>query len=256
MIQIPTTVAATALLSFLRISAVMFSLPVYGDASTPIRTRVMCSVALTLALFTMIPTSYVSGLDFSLMGMGLAALSEILLGLSIGFVARMLFDGLVAAAGLLGYQMGFGTANLFIPDAGMQMDSFSALHRMLMFLIFFSLNLHHLFFAAMARSFTLIKAGEFAVSPQFAEAIVLQSEVIFVTALQVGAPVLVSLLFSTAALGLMARAVPQLNVFSLSFPIGFATGLLIYIATLPFFPATLDRYGTQLQETLNQILLR
>lgn len=256
MIQIPTTTAATALLSFVRISAVMFSLPVYGDVSTPVRTRVLCSVAVTLALFTMIPASYSANLDFSIMGLGLVVLSELLLGLSIGFVARMLFDGLVAAAGLLGYQMGFGTANLFLPDAGMQMDSFTALHRMLMFLIFFSLNLHHLFFAAMARSFTLISAGEFVVSSKFAEAIIMQSEIIFVTALQVGAPVLVSLLFSTAALGLMARAVPQLNVFSLSFPIGFATGLLIYIATLPFFPATLDRYGSQLQDTLNQILLR
>lgn len=58
----------------------------------------------------------------------------------------------------------------------------------------------------------------------------------FSIALQLATPILVALLFTMAALGILARTVPQLNVFIVSFPISFAVGLTIYIATLPLYP--------------------
>jgi flagellar biosynthetic protein FliR len=143
---------------------------------------------------------------------------------------------MIMAASLVGFQMGFGMANLLVPDAGQQMTSFSALHRIIVISIFFALNLHFLFINAIAESFQIIPIGGLNLSTSFGSSIIRITAELFAISLQLAAPMLVALLFAMGALGLAARAVPQLNVFVLSFPISFFVGLLVYIATMPFMP--------------------
>ena len=73
---------------------------------------------------------------------------------------------------------------------------------------------------------------------------------IFLTAVQLAAPILVGLLFSTAALGLINRAVPQANVFVMSFPANFFVGLFLYMAMLPLLPGWLENYFKNSQEQI------
>src|SRR5690606_26126640 len=123
-----------------------------------------------------------------------------------------------------------------IADANQQMDAFTALHRFLIMLIFLSMGLHHIFLQGIVQSFQSIPAGTGMPQSDFALVLISVTASIFSVALQLSAPILVALLFTMAGLGLIARTVPQMNVFTMSFPASFFIGLLVYAATAPFFP--------------------
>lgn len=224
-------------LAFLRVGGVVFGLPVLGDQPVPVPARVILSAAITASIAHMIPSAPVLPAGADALILGAVVIKELLLGISIGYLARVTFDGMLMAASMVGYQMGFGTASLFVQDAGQQMDTFTSFHRVIMMTIFLMLNLHHLFIDAIMTTFTVLPLGKLSLSlAPLAQNVLDASSMIFKVALQLGAPVLIALMFTQAALGLVARAVPQLNVFVISFPLSFAIGLVVYVATLPFFP--------------------
>lgn len=224
-------------LAFLRISGILFALPIIGDSPTPVRARILAALALTIGLQPVIPVSWAPAMTVDVLQVAAYVFRELLIGLVTGFFARVAFDGLVMASSIVAYQMGFGTANLFMPDYSERLDSFTAFHRMLVMLIFLSLGLHHIFVAAIVDSFTLIPGGSAAFNGTLASLMIDLTTGMIAISIQLAAPILVALLFTMAALGLVARAVPNMNVFVISFPASFAIGLVVYIATLPFFPA-------------------
>jgi flagellar biosynthesis protein FliR len=146
--------------------------------------------------------------------------------------------------------MGFGSGKLFLPDFEGELDGFTAFHRMIVMLIFLSLDLHAVFFNALVKSFELIPMGSVkAGNSLFYQLIQLSSGILSVS-IQLASPVLISLLFSTTALGLMSRAVPQLNAFSMNFPISFLIGLIFYISIIPMFPDLIGNHWNQVQESI------
>jgi flagellar biosynthetic protein FliR len=240
-----------AALAFLRISAILFALPIIGDPPTPIKARLLLGLALTFALYPTLPAAWTPSLDGSVLAVAGIVAREVLIGLVIGYVARLAFDGALAAAGVVAYQMGFGTGHLFLPDVGAQLDSFSALHRQLLMLIFLALGLHAVFFQAIADSFQIIPGGAAGLSATTLNVVLAVSSSVLAIAVQLSAPILVALLFALAALGLVARTVPNMNVFVMSFPISFVTGLVIYIALLPLYPDWLiDHLGATREHLL------
>ena len=125
------------------------------------------------------------------------------------------------AASFVGYQMGFGTANIMMPGSDTQMNAFTSFHRIFILLVFLSLNLHYIYLHAITKSFQIVPAGMGLPTGEFIQIILQSTSEIFKVSLQLAAPMLVALLFSMAALGLVARTVPQMNVFTLSFPLSF-----------------------------------
>ena len=237
-LEVDTIIRAS--LVFLRISGLFFGLPFFGDLVIPIQIRLLCAGALALGIYPLIPIKWGQGFDLSVLGVTSMMLRELLIGLSIGYLGKLIFEGIVMAASLVGYQMGFGTANLLMPGSDLQINAFTALHRIIVLLFFLSLSLHYIFINGIIQSFEIIPAGSSILSPALGATMLKSSAQIFSTALQLSAPILVALLFTMSALGLMARTVPQMNVFTLSFPISFFVGLAIYAAMSPFLPEWLN----------------
>jgi flagellar biosynthetic protein FliR len=167
---------------------------------------------------------------------------EMLIGITLGYVSKLAFDGIVMAAGMVGIQMGFNTASVFLPDGQETTNGFSALHRLLIVLIFLALNLHHIYIKSIWDSFRVIPVGMALPTGSLQILLLSITSGIFLTAIQLSAPILVGLLFSTAALGLINRAVPQANVFVLSFPTNFFIGLFLYMALLPMLPGWIQSH--------------
>jgi flagellar biosynthetic protein FliR len=231
----PNTLLIGAL-AFMRVGGIMFALPMIGDAPTPVRARVFLALATTIGLYSTIPAGWSPVMNVGVLEFGGYVLRELSIGLVVGFLARVAFDGLLMAASIVAFQMGFGTASLFVPDFGGQIDGFTAFHRLIVLLIFLSLGMHQIFFDAIATSFKLIPGGGAVMNESVGVILLSATAGILSVAVQLAAPILVALLFTMAALGLVARAVPQMNVFTMSFPISFFIGLVVYIATFPFFP--------------------
>jgi flagellar biosynthetic protein FliR len=229
-------------LAFLRISVILFALPIIGDPPTPVKARILTALALTFGLYNTLPANFAPRLDTDVLSMSAYVVREVLVGLVLGYLGRAAFDGMIMAANIVAYQMGFSTASLFVPDAGLQMDAFTAFHRLIVMLIFLALNLHHIFISAIAESFQLVPGGVAGMHGSLIQLLIQSSGAIFVIGVQLAAPLLVALMFTMAGLGLVARTVPQMNVFTMSFPVSFGIGLMVYIATFPFFPEWMQNH--------------
>ena len=244
------------LLIVIRLSGIFFALPFFGESSVPVQVRILLSFALGVCLY---PVLKVDAQEIVLSGMApllLLIFKELLIGVGLGLIARLMFDGLVMSASIVGYQMGFGTANILLPGADMQMNSFTAFHRLLVVLVFFGLNFHLLYIDAAHQSFEILPIGHFSIGPDWIEHLIKGTAQIFLVAVKMSAPVLVALLFAMAAMGLIARTVPQMNVFTMSFPLSFFIGLITYAATFPLFPGWLrNHYLSEAEQLLNSLAL-
>lgn len=230
----------TFALIFVRASCILFAIPIFGEQGTPLRWRLLFAAVLGLAFSALIsPITNVAAFK-DVTTFGLAIANEVLLGAVFGFAGRLFFDAIVMAASIVGFQMGFGTADLFVGDSTTAMNSFTALHRTLVMLFFLALNLHHVFLAAIYESLVIAPPGSgFIIDHRFAEHAVTISAAMFPIAVKLAAPVIAALLFTMAVMGVMARAVPQMNVFMMSFPISFFLGLFVYLAMMPLLPGWL-----------------
>ena len=241
--------------SFIRIGGILFTLPVFGDAPTPIQARVLIAAALTLALYPIFQASWESTpFPDDILVLSTLIFKELLVGVVIGLVARLGFDGIVGASAVVASQMGFGSDRLFMPDLEAELDGFTALHRMIVMIVFLGLGLHGVFLSALVESFKIIPPGGAHITGSLSSIFIDMTGGILVIALQLCSPVLIALLFTTAALGLVSRAVPQLNAFSLSFPLSFIVGLVVYIATIPLFPDWIQAHFSETQIQLKSVL--
>ena len=255
MISIDHTEVIKGLFYFLRIGAILLVTPYFGEKVVPVQVRVLLTIALTLFVFPMVSGNTFVPHGKPLLEYVFMGLREVLIGVTVGFMAKLIFEGIIMAASLVGYQMGFGTANLLFPGSDDQMNAFTLFHRLIVLLIFLSMNLHYIFINAISETFSVVPIGHSFPEENIAQYMLLVTSQIFVIALQLSTPILIALLLTVAALGLIARTVPQMNVFTMSFPLSFFIGLFTYLVTTMYFPEWLKNYylnqGRQLFEGIH-----
>ena len=222
---------AAFLLPFFRILALFTAAPVLSIRSVPTRLRV--GIALLLAV-TLAPGNVpTAGIDLvSFKGLGYVA-QEVMVGLAIGFAARLAFAAFDLAGELIGMQMGLSYAGFFDPQGG-QGNAVGAFMNTTATLTFVALNGPLLLVAATMRSFDSLPIGRvpFEFVTRF-DPITLGAEV-FALGLLIATPFLALILFVNLMLGVMTRVAPQLGLFSIGFPITIGTGMVLLLIGLPW----------------------
>jgi flagellar biosynthetic protein FliR len=160
---------------------------------------------------------------------------EILIGVIIGFTARLLFAAVQLAGQMVGFQMGFGIVNVIDPQTSNQISIIAQFQNVIVLLLFVVLDVHWWFILSLTSSFELIPPLGFCFTNPLMEYLVVLSAQMFVIAAKVSAPIIVALLFTNVALGLIARTVPQMNIFIVGFPLQIAVGLAGLGLSLPLF---------------------
>ena len=143
------------------------------------------------------------------------------------------------AGQLVGFQMGFGIVNVIDPQTSAQVSIIAQFENIITLLTFLALNAHHWFIMAIAKSFEVVPLLTFSFTNSLMEALLRLSCDMFVVAAKVAAPIIAILLFTSVALGLLARTVPQMNIFIVGFPLKLAIGLLAVGLTLPLLSTLL-----------------
>jgi len=235
------------LLVFLRVAAILLSMPVFESNTMPHLFRLALAFAVSLILFPMLKLNPMP-VTSSIFALGIGAAKEILLGLTIGFSVKFVFAGIQLAGQLAGYQMGLAIAEVLDPAASEQIPLLAQFNNLVALLIFLSLNAHYWFIKALALSYRIVPPlGEHFGSSLMAQLIRLGGDM-FVIGIQVGAPVIAVLLVTSAAFGLIARTVPQLNVFIVAMPLKIGVGLIFMGFSLPYFAVFLRRIFNGLGE--------
>ena len=227
----------TYLLVLGRTSGLVMSAPFWGSRVIPGLARAWVAVVLSAASYPFvatlaIPRGVAMGNDYgALLFVVLALAGEILLGVGIGWAAQMLFAGLRLAASELEMKMGLSLAQMIDPQWGDRGSTLGGIFELVAVLVFFSMNGHRLLIEALHSSYAVFPlAGP---KLEFGRMLAGSAGQIFSIAVKVSAPVVVGLLMSDIILGVISRAMPQMNVFSVSMPLQLALGMLLLFLSVP-----------------------
>jgi len=221
-------------LCFARISAFIVLLPVLGSKTVPSQVKV--AVSLLLAVF-MMPAVHGS-IDAAAQGaipFFILVAKEVLVGITLGFVTKFLFAGIQLGGEIIGVQMGFGVAKVVDPGYRSQMSIISEFQTVVATLIYLTISGHHFLLQGLSLTYSAIPVGAPLQQNSMAGQISAMASGMFISAVKIGAPVIAALLLSNVALGIVARTVPQMNIFIVGLPLKIAIGFIGLMVTATLF---------------------
>ena len=219
------------LLVFTRVGSAMMVLPVFGDQFVPNRVRLLLaliiSMIVTPALLSQLPREPASVLSLFLLLAG-----EILTGIFIGSLGRLMFGALEVAGMIIAMQTGLSNAFVFNPALATQGSLPGSLLSWLALLLILITNLHHLLLMAVVRSYDLFQPGAPLPVGDFAQTVTRLVADSFMIGVEMAAPFLATGLVFALALGVMARLAPQMQVFFVFMSAQIAYGLFLFAITV------------------------
>lgn len=216
---------------YLRIFGVLIVDPFFSNNAIPVRVRVGFSILLALLLAPNLgPLPQVAVVSPE--GL-IIVLRELLIGLSIGFVVRIVFSTMEMAGQLAGLQMGLGFASFYDPQHAANTGIVAQFLGLFMLLVFLALNGHLIVLRALIESFVQLPISTSLPGAGGMKMVADYGAVIFRAGVMLSLPVLAALLITNLAIGVMTRAAPQLNVFAIGFPITIAIGAVALYLSLP-----------------------
>ncbi|KTD41625.1 flagellar biosynthetic protein FliR [Legionella parisiensis] len=214
-----------------RIGGLLLTLPVFSSGLLPHRIKIILLIVLSWVCAFMVPKE-LSFLNFN--GFFLAyIIQELLYGLLMGFVLQLVFQIFVLGGQIIAMQAGLSFAVMMDPASRASVPLVSQLYSIMMTLIFLALNGHLTVFEALLDSFRIMPVGQLSVTQSMVWNVILFSGWMFKQAVLISIPALLSLLIVSLAFGIMSRAAPQLNIFSLGFPITLIMGIVVIKVGLP-----------------------
>jgi len=224
---------------FMRISALFISIPVLGTRLVPVRIRVITAMAITFLVMPLIPD--VPAVEpLSLSGL-LISVQQVLIGVAMGFILQLVMGSLLIAGEAISMGMGLGFATMIDPQNGVSVPVIAQFFLIMGTLLFLSLGGHLMLIQLVVSSFNTLPIAEIGITKASFWAIVSWGSNMFVGAVWLAIPALISLLTLSVALGVMTRAAPQLNVFSVGFPVTIFMGFVIIMLIMPTFPEHFSR---------------
>jgi flagellar biosynthetic protein FliR len=212
----------------LRIGGFVLSAPLASESGIPHIVKIIVSLALTalMASLVQIPA------DLSIFsGAGLlAAIQEVLIGVSIGMMVSLAFEALIFAGQTISLSMGLGFATLVDPQRGANTPVLGQMFMIFGILTYLAIDGHLVLLGALAGSFQALPVGAAHLGHDFLLSVVLWGAGIFQSGLLIALPAVISLVIVNLALGVVTRAAPQLNLFGIGFTITLLCGFFVLIA--------------------------
>ncbi len=215
---------------FVRVLALIMSAPVLGHRSVPRRVKVGLAALVTILVAPGLPTPP----PISEQGAFLILAQQMLIGIALGFSMHVAFGAVQLAGDMIGLQMGLSFANFVDPQHSGQSPVLGMYLGLLATLIFLSIDGHLFLIQALAESFRLAPIGPEALWGNRWTGLVAWGGELFRIGLHLALPVLAAMLAVNIALGVLTRAAPQLNLFSIGFPISLIAGLAMLALLLPY----------------------
>ena len=207
-----------AALVFARVASMVMTIPGLGDQPAPMQIRLSFALLLTLVV-TPVAAPHLGTLPDSIGGLVGAVIKEIILGLMIGAILRMLLGTLAAAGEIMSIQASLSFAQTVDPTQGANGSALASFLSLLGVILVMSTDLHHMFIAAIAHSYTLFPVGKAIPVHDGANLAIGTFASSFALAVQLSAPIIVFSLVFNIATGLIGRAMPQFQIFFAATPL-------------------------------------
>lgn len=236
----------------IRIGAMFTAVPLFSLQAVPARARLILTAAMTFVVMPLLPGAPAVDM-LSYEGM-LIIVQQVVIGLAIGFIVQMVFSALSFAGQSVALSMGLGFASMVDPQNGQQAPLVSQLYTMTGTLVFLSLDGHLLLIKMLLDSFASLPIGPDGLAKADLWAIIAWSSRMFAGGVLLAMPLIVSLLLVNIGFGVATRAAPQLNIFSVGFPVTLMLGLALIWLTFPNVLGQLSGLLTGAYELIEQLL--
>ncbi|WP_085992394.1 flagellar biosynthetic protein FliR [Oceanobacillus senegalensis] len=204
-------------LIFVRILAFFATLPLFSYRTIPLPYKIGMGFFLALVVFFTVDSSTVLVDEMYVFML----VKEALVGLMIGLIAHIIFSAIQVAGGFIDFQMGFAMANVMDPQTGAQNPIMGQFLNMISLLLLLSVDGHHLLIDGMVNSFHFIEINQFIPfeNKSIVDFVIHTFNMMFLIAFQISIPIVGCMFLVDVALGIIARTVPQLNVFVVGLPL-------------------------------------
>ena len=247
-ISLLPALAATFMLVFARIGAMVMLLPGFGETNIPTRIKLSIALLLTLIILPLHRAAYQVDMS-SLTPLMVMMLHEIIVGIVLGATARVTLSALAVAGSIIAQQLGLGFVTAVDPTQGQQGLILGNFLTVLGVTLIFATDLHHLVIAGLHDSYRLFAPGEVPVVSDIASLVTNTVAGAFRVGIQLSAPFLVFGLVFNVALGVLSRLMPQMQVYFVAVPLSIMIGFLILIVVVgAMMNGFLDYVGGVLRE--------
>jgi len=212
----------------LRISALLLAAPVFSLSALTVRIRVLLALALSVMVYPLFTWPDIDPLSPA----GLLEIcNQLLIGVFMGLALQIVTAAVVVAGQTISNSMGLSMASLIDPNLG-NVPVIAQFLLIMSTLIFVSLGGHAMLLALILESFATLPVGSTLFGPQAYALLISWSSMIFLGALLTVLPVMVTLLFISIGLGVVTRAAPSLNIFSVGLPATIVVGFVVLLLSL------------------------
>lgn len=215
-----------------RVSPLFLLAPPFNSSMVPMRARAVIATGIAIGIAPLaLHGQQIPGDALQITGL---ALKEIVIGLGFAFAIACLFAAVDTAGALIDTQIGLNFGSLINPVDGTQSGSMSQLYSMVGILVFIVIDGQAWVIRGLSRTYELVPMLAQPSLSRLTQAATGAFTGILSAALEVAAPVLLALVLTDVAFGVVSRVVPQLNIFAVGFPAKIIVGLLVVAAALPF----------------------
>ena len=221
------------LLVFTRVSSFFVTAPLFSYRTIPVWQRLGIGLILAFILTPVLGEAVALSIDASF---PLLLMKEAVLGIGLGMVAFIIMSAIQIAGGFIDFQMGFAIANVIDPQTGAQSPLLGQFFNAVAMLLLLAVNGHHMILDGIYYSYQFVPIDQLSLafeSSSFAEFSTILLASVFTIAFQMAIPVVATLFLVDLALGITARAVPQMNIFVVGFPIKITVSFLVLVTMIP-----------------------
>ena len=240
-------------LILIRMLALFMSAPVFSSSAIPTMGKIGLAGLMAFLVFPVVEP-HVPDLALDWLSVLVLVATEVFTGLTIGFVLVFLFAGVEMAGEYIGLDMGFSMVQEVDPTFHQPISLVARLKSNLAIIIFLLLEGHHYLIEAIAYSFRVIPIGGWHLGTRALQRIMEMSASIFVIGIKIAAPVMVTLFLTSVAMGIIARAVPQMNIFFVGIPFRIVAGFAAMILGLPLFIYVFQKLLTAFEQNISSIM--
>lgn len=235
-------------LIFARWSGMVMLAPVFGAKGVPVLVKLGLAAGLSVVLYPLVLAS-APELPTSLLPVIGLIVKETIVGLAISYIISLITAIMQGAGELIDFQMGFVMGNTIDPINGMQSPMTGNFLMVLATMLLLATDAHHYIIVAMVKSYQYVPINPPALSDGTVFNMGIMAQV-FALSVQISMPVYSALFLANIGVGLLAKAVPQLNIFSVLFPVKIIFGFAIIYLAIPFFGDTVSHvFDTTLEWT-------
>ncbi|MFA7288195.1 MAG: flagellar biosynthetic protein FliR [Melioribacteraceae bacterium] len=222
------------ILIFTRIIGVFSTAPIFGNRAIPIFAKIGLSIVISYIVFLTIDTSKIV-VDQNFLAIVMFGAKELLTGIIMGFIINFVFWGISFAGFLIGFDMGLMMSEVMNPLDDTQGNVIGEILFYAAIMIFFIINGHHYIITGVVSSFAVIPIGKYTITEPVLNLLIRYSFMVFTVAVKIASPIMVSFFLVHLAEGIIAKVIPNIQVFFVTQPIKIGLGIVVIIAVIPFY---------------------